>query len=111
MVFYGPGLLSRFRSGKAIFSGMSSAGSSGFTLLASCSSSEITTDCSPFISVVFVYAVADLFDLYFDTEVLKDKEVDSFNFDTKATEVADADADILPLCGFFVFNLSLLRSC
>ena len=60
---------------------MSSAGSSGSTLLASCSSSEITNDCSPSCSVVFGHAVVYLFDFDFDAEVSKDTEVDSFDFD------------------------------
>ena len=101
-----PSLLSRFRPGTAIVSGMSSAASSGSTLLASCSPSEITTDCSPSCSVVFGHAVVDLFDFDFDAEVSEDTEVDSFDFDAEATEVADADAEILPLCGFFFFNFS-----
>ena len=103
--------MSRFRPGTAIVSGMSSAGYSGSTLLASCSPSEITTDCSPACSVVFGPTVVDLFDFDFDAEVSEDIEVDSFDFDVEATEVADADAEILPLCGFVFFNFSLLSSC
>ena len=56
--------------------------------------------------MVFGHAVVDLFDFDFDAEVLEDTEVDSFDFDAEATEVADADAEILPLCGFFFFNFS-----
>ena len=110
-ILNGPGLVSRFRLGTAIVSGMSSAGSSGSTLLASCSPSEITTDCSPSCSVVFEHAVVDLFDFDFDAEVSEDTEVDSFYFDAETAEVADADAEILPLCGFLFFNFSFLSSC
>ena len=90
---------------------MSSAGSSGSTLLASCSPSEITTDCSPSCSVLFGHAVVDLFDFGFDAEVSEDTEVDSFDFDAEATDIADADAEILTLCGFYFFNFFLLSSC
>ena len=93
-----PGLLSRFLLGTAIVSVISSAVSSGAALLFSCSSSEITTDCSPSCSVVFGHAAVALFD--FDAEVSEYKKVDSFDFDAEATEVTDADAEILPLCGF-----------
>ena len=60
--------------------------------------------------MVVGHAVVDLFDFDFNAEVSEDTEVDSFDFDAEATEVEDADAEILPLCGFFVFNLSLLSS-
>ena len=103
--------MSRFRPGTAIVSGMSYDGSLGSTLLAFCSSSEMTTDCSLSYSVVFGHAVIDLFDFDFDAEVSEDAEVDSLDFDAEATEVADADAEILPLCGFLVFNFSLVSSC
>ena len=79
---------------------MSSAGSSASTLLASSSSSEITTDCSASCSVVFGHA-ADIFDFDFGAEGSEDTEIDSFDLNAEATEVADADAEILPLCGFF----------
>ena len=108
-VLNGPGLLSRFRPNTAIVSGISAPGSSGSTLLASCSSSGITTDCSPSCSVVFGHAVVDLFDFDFEAEVSVDTEVDSFDFDAEATQVAEADAEILPLCGFYFFNIFLLK--
>ena len=90
---------------------MSSAGFSGSILLASCSSSEITNDCSPSCSVVFEHTVVDLFDFDFDAEVSEDTEIDSFDFNAEATEVEDADAEILTLCFLFFFNFSLLSSC
>ena len=79
---------------------MSSAGSSGSTLLASCSSAGITTDCSPLCSVVFEHAVVDLFYFDFDAKVSDNTEIGSFDFDEEATDVADADAVNLLLCGF-----------
>ena len=65
------GLLSRFRPGTAIVSGISSAVSSSFgkTLLVSCSSSEITTDCSSSCPVVFELTAVGLFDFDFVAEV------------------------------------------
>ena len=90
---------------------MSSAASSGSTLLASCSSSEITNDCFPSCSVIFGHAVVDLFDFDFDAEVSENTDVYSFDFDVEATKVADINAEILPLCGFCFFNFSLLSSC
>ena len=61
--------------------------------------------------MVFGHAVVDLFDFDFDAEVSEDTEVDRCDFDEEATEVADADAEILPLCGFCFFNFFLLSSC
>ena len=96
-VLNGSGLLSRFRPCTAIVSGTSAAVSSGSALLASCSSSEITTDCSSSCSVVFGRTAVDFFDLDFDTEVSEVTEVDNFDFVAEATEVADADAEMFPL--------------
>ena len=93
----GSGLFSRFRPGIAIVSGTSAAGSSGSALFASCSSSEIITECSSSCFVVFESTVVDLFNFDFDAEISEVIEVDNYDFDAEATEVADADAEIFPL--------------
>ena len=94
-VLNGSGLLSRFRPGTAIVSGISAV-SSGSALLASCSLSEITTECSSSCSVLFERTAVDLFDFDFVAEVSEVTEVDNFDFDAEATEVADVDAEIFP---------------
>ena len=65
-----------------------------------------------FCLVVFGHAVVDLFDFDHDAKVSEGTKVDSFDFDAEATEVADADAEILPLCGFVLqfFPLKQLLS-
>ena len=112
-VLNGSGLLSRFRPGKAIVSGISADVSSGSALLASRSSSEITTECSSSCTVVFGRNVVDFFHLDFDADVSKVTEIPNFYFDAEATKVADADAQVFQLlwCDFFFFNFSFLRSC
>ena len=101
--------MSRFRPNTAIVSGTSAAVSSGAALLASCSSSEITTDGSFSCSVVFGRTAVYLFDFDFDTKVSEITEVNNFDFDAGTAEVADAEAEILCVCVWLLFLQFILH--